>query len=116
MMAYWFGPRPRGSWRCRDCGDWNDCTDAACDCERGEDTTKTDIYTAPAEWACALVNGDYSGLDANEAAACRAWQESILPARVVATEGLPRFTSSYRLYGGLYEGGDVLDYQTLETA
>jgi hypothetical protein len=35
-MAYWFGPRPRGSWRCQECGDWNDCTDAACECQLRE--------------------------------------------------------------------------------
>ena len=75
---------------------------------------KSDIYTAPAIWASALVNGDYSGLDDADSLACRAWQKSILPAEVAGTEGEPRFTSSYRLYGGLYDAGDVLDYQTLE--
>ena len=75
---------------------------------------KSDTYTAPAAWASALVNGDYSGLDDADTLACRAWQESILPARVVSCDGEPRFTWSYRLYGGLYDGGDVLDYQTLE--
>ena len=38
------------------------------------------------------------------------------PAKVVSTEGEPRFTWSYRLYGGLYDGGAVLDYQTLDAS
>ena len=77
---------------------------------------KSDTYTAPAAWASALVNGDYSGLDDADTLACRAWQESILPAEVVGTKGEPRFTWRYRLYGGLYDSGDVLDYQTLEAS
>lgn len=75
---------------------------------------KTEIYTAPAEWASALVNGDYSGLDAAETAACREWLAGIAPARVVGAAGEPRFTWHFRLYGGTADGGDVLDYQTLE--
>ena len=75
---------------------------------------KTEIYTAPAAWAPALVGGDYRGLDAAETAACQAWLAGIAPARVVGTDGEPRFTWHFRLYGGTADGGDVLDYQTLE--
>ena len=50
----------------------------------GGDIMKSDTYTAPAIWASALVNGDYSGLDAADTLACRAWQEGILPAKVVS--------------------------------
>ncbi len=82
--------------------------------DKGRINMKSDIYTAPAVWARALVNGDYSSLDVADTLACRAWQESILPAEVVGTDDEPRFTWSYRLYGGSYDGGDVLDYQTLE--
>jgi len=31
-MANWFGGRERGDWRSRHCGEWNECTDAECEC------------------------------------------------------------------------------------
>ena len=78
-----------------------------------------DTVTAPAFWASALVNDDYSGLTEEEAAAVKAWLANIAPAYVVDiardAEGdadEPRFTWHYRLHGGDAEGGDVLDYIT----
>lgn len=81
--------------------------------------------TAPAHWASALVNDDYSGLDELQALACRAWQAEIAPWYVVdvvrdesgeAQE--QRFTWHFavhagREYGKLFpdvRGGNVLDY------
>lgn len=81
-----------------------------------------DVITGPAYWVSALVNGDYSGLDENEAAWCRAWQEKIAPWYVVSTvdgedgEGQePYFSKAYDLHamGFCPDGvtaGSVLDY------
>ena len=37
---------------------------------------KTEIFTLPAHWACALVNGDFSGLEDDEASELEAWQSA----------------------------------------
>ena len=82
-------------------------------------TIKTDTVTLPAYYASAFVNGDYSGLtDAEEKLVNTIVDE--LSAKgmeiidVVRDEDgnadEPRFTWSYRLYGGDAQGGDVLDY------
>lgn len=42
-------------------------------------------YTAPAAWACALVNGDDSGLEESDAQAAQAFAES-LPGPIVGAE------------------------------
>lgn len=77
-------------------------------------TITTRTITAPAAWASALVNGDFSGLDADESTACSRWKQRELSIgeSVVSTvdDAEPRFTKSFRLYGGDAEGGDVLDY------
>ncbi|HEX9472488.1 MAG TPA: hypothetical protein VF957_23430 [Bradyrhizobium sp.] len=78
-----------------------------------------DTMTLPACWAAALVNNDYSGLDATDATACRNIVSGLASQgfRVVDVarddngEGAdPRFTWSYDTYGGTARGGDVLDY------
>lgn len=78
--------------------------------------------TAPAYWASALVNGDYSGLGEQEAAWCREWQQNNAPWYVVdvarddAGEAVePYFTWSYALHAcgccdDNVRGGDVLEY------
>ena len=48
-------------------------------------------FTAPSHWASALVNGDYSGLDDDDAAACDAFASS-LPDMVVSCEDEEFFT------------------------
>ena len=75
------------------------------------------ILTAPAAWATALVNNDWSGLTGEEAIACRAWIVQQKPWSVVDVArdddgncADPRFTWSFSLYGGTASGGDVLDY------
>jgi hypothetical protein len=35
---------------------------------------KTEIFTLPAFWACAIVNGDFSGLEDSETDELEAWQ------------------------------------------
>lgn len=37
---------------------------------------KTEILTLPAHWACALINGDFSGLEESEAQELEAWQNA----------------------------------------
>jgi hypothetical protein len=37
---------------------------------------KTEILTLPAHWACALINGDFSGLEESEAQEFEAWQSA----------------------------------------
>lgn len=80
-------------------------------------TITTRTITAPAAWASALVNGDFSGLDADESTACSRWKQrelSIGESVVSAVDDAePRFTKSFRLYGGDAEGGDVIDYVVL---
>ena len=73
---------------------------------------EVDTITGPNYWASYLVNGDASGLTAEEKAACDAWQASIAPWYVVSTgdDQEPRFTWHFRLYGGTADGGDVIDY------
>ena len=82
---------------------------------------ETDTITLPAAWACALINGDYTGFDYSgndaEAARCEA-AEAALAAEgwsIVDCAGEARFTNSYRLYdaGADFDGGDVLDYTIL---
>lgn len=79
---------------------------------------QVDEVTAPAAWASALVNGDYSGLDEEDAAALDQWLKHTLPrgwsvvdvARDEEGDFEPRFTHSYAMYGGTAQAGDVLDY------
>jgi hypothetical protein len=80
-------------------------------------TIEVDTVIGPACFASALVNGDESGLEADEIAALNAFEKSIAPWYVVDVKRdddgdghEPRFTWSYKLYGGTAEGGDVLDY------
>jgi len=79
---------------------------------------EVDEATGAAHWASYLVNGDASGLSAEERALCDAWQEKLKPwyvvdvARDASGEGIEaRFTWSYSLHTGAdCAGGDVLDY------
>jgi hypothetical protein len=74
-------------------------------------TIEVDTITAPFRWASYLINGDDSGLDDAEAAACVDWRRSMAPWYVVAdVEGTERFTWAYRLYGGDTAAGFVVDY------
>lgn len=77
--------------------------------------------TAPASWATALVNNDWSGLETEpeDAAACRAWMAEqaedgwrvIDTARDEDGEGEEAwFSSSADLYGSPWSGADLLRY------
>lgn len=78
-----------------------------------------DTVTAPSDWASALVNGDFSGLEEDDTAACIAWADTLeqkgwVVVGVASDENGdsedPHFTWSYRLYGGNAGGGNVVDY------
>lgn len=83
-----------------------------------------DTVTAPAHWASALINGDWSDLDGDEAARCSRFIDWIKPARVVSirddeysAESMdPYFVRNMSLYAPSAPalGGDVLDYVTYE--
>ena len=83
------------------------------------------IITAPAYWASALVNGDFSGLTTEESNMLNAWYEAEGRPNVVSIADDPetgepqeaRFTWSYELYAGplcTCHGGEVLDYVVLD--
>lgn len=80
-----------------------------------------DTTTLPAYWASALINGDFSGLDDDEAARCRAaiGQLAADGWRIVDTardeDSEQRFTWHYQLYdpGADCSGGEVLGYVIL---
>lgn len=78
--------------------------------------TQSCTVTGPSAWASALVNGDWSGLDDNEMQACADWLSplSIVGWSVVSCGDTERFTWSYRLHGGLADGGLVVDYTLLK--
>jgi hypothetical protein len=70
-----------------------------------------EVETGPAAWVSYLINGDASSMSPEDLEACDDWQTKIEPWYVVSVEdGEPRFTWSYRLYGGTASGGDVIDY------
>ena len=73
---------------------------------------EVDTITAPACWASALVNDDRSGLDAADIALLDEWLSKLDGWQVVSTvdDTEPRFTWNFRLYGGGFQGGEVIDY------
>lgn len=80
---------------------------------RSKKTSPTfETITGAACWASYLINGDASGIDAEEKAHADAWlaREGVL--HVVDCEDEARFTSFYQLYDPLAgcSGGNVLDY------
>jgi len=90
---------------------------------------ETDTITLPDFWACALINGDKSGMEDNEIAHMDAYLKTALAGGWYVVDLVrddngephdPRFTWSYDLYGGTAKGGSVLDYvihrQTPESA
>jgi hypothetical protein len=85
----------------------------------GEAMIKNDLVTLPAAYASAFVKGDYTGLDRRDAENARAligllaehgWSIIDVAYDANGEPCGPRLTWSYRLYGGLYLGGEVLDY------
>lgn len=76
--------------------------------------------TLPSYWASALINGDYSGLDDNEAERCRAAVERLAAdgwSVVSDEEDSERFTWHYDLYDpdAGCSGGNVCDYVILRS-
>lgn len=80
-------------------------------------TPRTIRRPAPAAWASALLNADWSGLDPAEAARCRAllrdWQRNGWEPVDCGEESY--FSAAYDLHAGpeadpLITGGDLADY------
>jgi hypothetical protein len=97
-------------------------------------STKTKLeshtLTAPASWACYLINGDASGFDYyntpddnagdRDKAQCDAWADALAAdnARVVSCDGeaeFSRYCDAMRVVPGLLPG-DMLTYQILRDA
>ena len=69
---------------------------------------KTDIVEAPSHWACYLINGDASGMDDAEIAACDEYFKGI---RVLdCNPETERFTWSADLFGSTSKGDTVCEY------
>ena len=79
---------------------------------------EVDTITAPAGWACYLVNGDCSGMNNEDITDCDAMIAALAPWYVVDCERdengeaiEARFSWNCRLYGATtYSGGDLIDY------
>jgi hypothetical protein len=77
---------------------------------------EVDTVTLPAYWASALVNGDFSGLDEDEAAQCEMVMDKLANDgwEVVGTadDAEPHFTWNYQVHNphSQYKGGEVMDY------
>lgn len=76
---------------------------------------ETTEVTGPAHWASALINGDRSGLDANEIDELDQWCEQNLQGGWdVIDVGEPYFTNNWQLHNPFGDpkirGGDVADY------
>ena len=72
--------------------------------------------TGAAYWASAIINGDYSGLDARETKVLEDWlTRELAPGEsIVDCDEEPRFSWSYALHtGDKFSGGDVLDYTVM---
>lgn len=78
---------------------------------------QSDMVTAPAHWACYLINGDAGMMDDSDIAACDAFSARLGAWYIVdvarnengdAIEA--RFSWHCRYYGATYSGGDLIDY------
>lgn len=82
-------------------------------------TIETSTVTLPSYWVCALINGDYGGLDDDECKRCDAAVAELSAEgwEIIDTveNEEPRFTWQYHLYdpGSGVSGGDVIDYVIL---
>ena len=67
-------------------------------------------YTLPEYWASALINGDYSGLAEEEAAALEAWLEDEKPGLCVGCTDEREFRSRHDAYAHCPYASNCLDY------
>jgi hypothetical protein len=74
--------------------------------------TEDNTIRAPAIWASYIINGDASGMNDVEIAACAAYLGRALPegAAIVSCADNSHFSWNYDLYGGTAQGGDLLEY------
>ena len=78
-------------------------------------TNTTTEARMPAFWASYLINGDASGMTADERTACDAYLEKEGIVDVLDCEDEAHFSWSFDLHGGDCAGGDLLRY-TIVTA
>jgi hypothetical protein len=70
---------------------------------------KTTAYTLPAHWACALINGDESGMSEEESAALDRWIKDTRPGYCLGCSDEPEFRNHHDADG--YElAGDCLTF------
>lgn len=69
---------------------------------------KTDIVEAPSHWACYLINGDASGMDDAEIAACDEYFKGMQV--LDCNTETERFTWSADLFGSTSKGDTVCEY------
>ena len=69
---------------------------------------KTDIVEAPIHWNCYLINGDCSGMDEEQIAACDKYFAGM---RVIdCNTDTERFTNCADLFGSTSKGDTVCEY------
>jgi hypothetical protein len=68
------------------------------------------VCPMPSSWASYLINGDASGLTAEEVQACDQYLNKNEIAEVIDQPGEAFFSWSYASYGGTAEGGDLAHY------
>ena len=56
---------------------------------------KTTTYTLPAHWACALINGDESGMSEEESAALDRWIKDTRPGYCLGCSDEPEFCTNH---------------------
>ena len=69
---------------------------------------KTDIVEAPSHWACYLINGDASGMDEEQIAACDKYFAGMEV--IDCNTETERFTWSADLFGSTSQGDTVCEY------
>lgn len=75
---------------------------------------QAETITLPANWASALVNDDFSGLDDEESDQCQMMMHELAQHgyQVVDAAGEPYYTNNYQTHNphSQYRGGEVMDY------
>jgi hypothetical protein len=80
---------------------------------------EVNVITAPADWACYLINGDCSGMEDDDIAACDKWANDLYKdagwyvvdlERDEGGDSEAEFSHQYGSLGGTAQAGDVADY------
>lgn len=79
-----------------------------------DDVDALTTYTLPAAWAGALINNDFSGLDASEAEYLDAWLKHERPGQCLSCSDEPFFARTHDAYGVMPLAAECLDYTFTE--